>query len=60
MECVNGNHWNMNAPKIVDAIKLIDCQTRGFKKYLIEVKPKKQCVEPKPQKKKTVSKKIKK
>ncbi len=31
-----GNHWNMNAPKIADAIKLIDCQTQGFKKYLIE------------------------
>jgi len=31
-----GSHWNMNAPKIADAIKLIDCQTQGFKKYLIE------------------------
>jgi predicted phage tail protein len=31
-----GNHWNMSAPKIADAIKLIDCQTIGFKKYLIE------------------------
>ena len=31
-----GNHWNINAPMIADAIKLIDCQTQGFKKYLIE------------------------
>jgi predicted phage tail protein len=31
-----GNHWSINAPKIADAIKLIDCQTQGFKKYLIE------------------------
>ncbi len=31
-----GNHWTINAPMIADAIKLIDCQTVGFKKYLIE------------------------
>ena len=31
-----GGHWNMNAPMIADAIKLIDCQTQGFKKYLVE------------------------
>ena len=31
-----GNHWSISAPKIADAIKLIGCQTQGFKKYLIE------------------------
>ena len=31
-----GNHWSISAPKIADAIRLIDCQTQGFKKYLIE------------------------
>jgi predicted phage tail protein len=31
-----GDHWEMSAPTIADAIKLIECQTKGFKKYLIE------------------------
>lgn len=31
-----GDHWKMSAPTIADAVKLIECQTKGFKKYLID------------------------
>jgi predicted phage tail protein len=31
-----GNHWEMNAPTVIDALKLIECQTEGFRKYLID------------------------
>ena len=31
-----GDHWKMSAPTIADAVRLIECQTKGFKKYLID------------------------
>ena len=31
-----GAHWKMSAPTIADAVRLIECQTKGFKKYLID------------------------
>ena len=31
-----GDHWKMSAPTIADAMRLIECQTKGFKKYLID------------------------
>ena len=31
-----GKEWDINAPLMSDIIKLIDCQTQGFRKFLIE------------------------
>ena len=31
-----GKEWDISAPLMSDIIKLIDCQTRGFRKFLIE------------------------
>ena len=31
-----GSEWHMNATKFRDIFKLIDCQTEGFKKYILD------------------------
>ena len=31
-----GKEWSVDAPLMADVIKLIDCQTQGFRKFLVE------------------------
>ena len=31
-----GSKWNMNASSYKDILRLIECQTEGFKEYLLQ------------------------